>query len=101
MEERPNLPQNFHVEERERVENLQQRYIRIQKRVESLRNQSNFSQQNTEQILENIDRMLKQLRDYEEQIRSNALQPISEYERLIPDCQVDSRKDQNTDENNS
>lgn len=88
MEERHNLPQNFHVEERERVENLQQRYIRIQKRVESLRNQSNFSQQNTEQILENIDRVLKQLRDYEEQIRANTLQPINEFERLIPDCQV-------------
>lgn len=88
MEERYNLPQNFHVEERERVENLQQRYIRIQKRVESLRNQSNFSQQNTEQILENIDRVLKQLRDYEEQIRANTLQPINEFERLIPDCQV-------------
>lgn len=70
------------------MDSLQQRYIRIQKRVEYLRNQSNFSPQNTEQILDNIDRLLKQLRDYEEQIRTNALQPISEYERLIPDCQV-------------
>ena len=70
------------------MDNLQQRFIRIQKQVEQLRNQSNFSGKNTEQIIDNIDNLIKQLRDYEEQIRTNALQPMSEYERLIPDCQV-------------
>lgn len=70
------------------MNNLQQRFIRIQKRVEQLRNQSNFSRKSTEQIIDNIDQLIRQLREYEEQIRTNALQPISEYERLIPDCQV-------------
>jgi hypothetical protein len=49
---------------------------------------NNSPSMNTDQIIERVDILIKHLRDIEEQIRANAIQPITDYERLILDCQV-------------
>ncbi|CAF1605861.1 unnamed protein product, partial [Adineta ricciae] len=45
---------------------------------------------------DNVDVLIKHLREIEEQIRANAIQPLNDYERLIPDCQrIVAELDQN------
>ena len=88
IEERSNLPENFNYEDKERIESLQQRYLHLQNKLETIRNNPNQPTINTEQIIENTDQLIKRVREIEERIRANTIQPISEYERLIPDCQV-------------
>jgi hypothetical protein len=87
IEEQPNLPQNLNNKDQQRVENLHQRFLRAQKHIEDIRKKSSPST-NTNHIIENVDLLIKHLRDIEEQIRANAIQPINDYERLILDCQV-------------
>lgn len=83
MEERPNLTHD----NRQRIENLHQRFRHAQKSFEENRLKT-FSPANTNQVIENVDVLIKHLREIEEQIRANAIQPLHDYERLISDCQV-------------
>ncbi len=85
--ERPNLPQNLTNNDKQRVENLQQRFSHAQKQIEEIR-KKNSPTINTDQIIDDVDLLIKHIRDIEERIRANAIQPISDYERLIFDCQV-------------
>ncbi|CAF3539712.1 unnamed protein product [Rotaria sordida] len=95
IEERPNLPQNLNNYDKERVENLHQRLLYAQKQIEDIR-YKNSSTINTDQIINNIDLLIKRVRDIEEQIRINVIQPISDYGRLILDCQrIITELDQN------
>ncbi|CAF2595817.1 unnamed protein product [Rotaria sp. Silwood2] len=51
---------------------------------------------NADQIINNIDILIKRVRDIEEQIRANVIQPINDYGRLIIDCQrIITELDQN------
>ncbi|CAF4565132.1 unnamed protein product [Rotaria sp. Silwood1] len=86
IEERPNLPQNLNNDDKERIENLRQRLSYAQIQIEEIRNK-NSSVKNADQIINNIDLLIKRVRDIEEQIRANVIQPISDYGRLILDCQ--------------
>ena len=83
MEERPNLTHD----NRQRIENLHQRFRHAQKHFEENRLKT-LSPANTNQVFDNVDVLIKHLREIEEQIRANAIQPLNDYERLIPDCQV-------------
>ena len=40
-----------------------------------------------EQFIEHVDHLIRCVKDIEEEIRVNAIQPLSDYERLIGDCQ--------------
>ncbi|CAF4891332.1 unnamed protein product, partial [Rotaria socialis] len=95
IEERPNLPENLNTDDQERVENLHERLLHAQKEIEEIR-QKNSSFINTEQIITNTDLLIRRLRDTEEQIRANVLQPINDYGRLMTDCQrIITELDQN------
>ncbi|UJR26819.1 hypothetical protein I4U23_008132 [Adineta vaga] len=77
---------NLTHDNRQRVENLRQRFRQAQRYFEDNRKKI-LSSTNTDQIIDNVDLLLKHIRDIEEQIRTNSIQPINDYERLIPDCQ--------------
>ncbi|CAM4900839.1 unnamed protein product [Rotaria socialis] len=95
IEDRPNLPENLNTDDQERVENLHERLLHAQKEIEEIR-QKNSSFINTEQIITNTDLLIRRLRDTEEQIRANVLQPINDYGRLMTDCQrIITELDQN------
>ena len=68
---------------------MQQRLLHVQKQVKEIR-QKHPSTMNTEQIIDNANLLIKHLRDIEGQIRANLIQPISDYGRLILDCQVNA-----------
>ena len=86
IDEQPNLPQNLTADERQRIENLKDKFDDLKKRFETIQISSNPS--NINHIIENTENLIKYLKEFEEQIRTNSIQPISNYERLIPDCQV-------------
>lgn len=69
------------------MESLQRRYFHIQKQFEDIQ-KCNSTSPNTNQIIENVDSLIQRVRNLEEQIRVNTIQPTSDYEKLIPDCQV-------------
>ena len=82
------MPQHVTPLDQQRIDNLQQRFLYIQNRMEDIRKNKTMPNINTEHLIEKIDVLINHLREIEEQIRANAIQPISDYERLIPDCQV-------------
>lgn len=87
VEERPNLPKDLNNEDKERAEDLQQRFLNVQKQIDEIR-QKTSSSIDAEQIITSTDLLIKHLREIEEQIRANVIQPINDYGRLIVDCQV-------------
>ena len=88
IEERPPLPTDLNNDDRQRIEILQKRLYYAQKEVDEFRHQTSSSLMNTEHILDNTDLLIKRIRDIEEQIRINMIQPTSDVGRLIIDCQV-------------
>ena len=94
IEDQPALPSNLTQHDRQRVEHLQARLVHAQNQIDQLKEK--FST-NTEidHVIDHVDRLIIRLRDVEEQVRANAIQPMSDYERLIPDCQVGLRRREN------
>jgi flagellar hook-associated protein FlgK len=78
--------------DRQRVEQLQQRFDDVQKQIEDIREKFS-SNIEIDHVIDDIDVLIKRLRDIDEQVRDNAMQPLLEYERLIPDCQVELKHD--------
>ena len=87
MDEQPRLPQNLNYDDRQRVEQLHERFRRAQKHIDELQHRSGVDA-DMPPVIEHVDVLIRRLRNIEEQIRINTMQPLNDYERLIPDCQV-------------
>lgn len=87
IEDQPALPSNLTHGDRQRVEHLQARLVHAQKQIDQLKEKFS-SNPEIDHVIDHVDRLITRLRDVEEQVRANAIQPMSDYERLIPDCQV-------------
>lgn len=76
------MPADLNHDDRHRVESLEQRFIQAQKHVEQIQKSE------VDRTIEHVDSLIDRLKIVEDQIRANAVQPLSNYESLIADCQV-------------
>jgi hypothetical protein len=70
------------------VESLQSRFLKIKNQIEDIQKKNLLIKTTIDNTIHNIDGLITHIRNIEIQIQKNEKQPINDYERLIPDCQV-------------
>ncbi len=88
IETRPTLPDNLNNPDKQRLEHLQQRFLKIKKQFDDLQKTNASIKTNINNTISHINTLITCIKDIEEQIKTNTKQPINDYERLILDCQV-------------
>ncbi|CAF1072993.1 unnamed protein product [Rotaria sordida] len=87
IENRPNLSDNLINDNKQRIEYLQKRFVKIKKQIDDIRKNNQLIKTNIDHTINNIDILIKNIRNIEEQIQNNVKQPMHDYEKLILDCQ--------------
>jgi len=82
------LPENLNNNNKQRVEYLQTRFLKIKKQIEDIQKKNLAIKSNIDNTINNIDILITRVRDIEIQIQNNEKQPINDYDKLIFDCQV-------------